>query len=210
MITLDKLIDDLELRFTSAKPSQDFEVPKEQMAEWIDNARDRVMREYIDGNKFDIDDSIIMNIYSTGVTYNSGRSRIEFTIPIMPLDLNKSRGVVFVGDSNGNQYSRVSRSFVGEISKMTFTKPSNCNYQYFVEGDKLILFGPNKFSINSLSMDIAIVPAETHRIKEYNEKYYVMPSAVNDILIMAEQVGLREINQGIYDVTNDGISNDNN
>jgi hypothetical protein len=210
MITLDKLIDDLELRFTSAKPSQDFEVPKAQMAEWIDNARDRVMREYIDGNKFDIDDSIVMNIYATGITNNVGRSRLEYTLPVMPLDLNKSRGVLFVGDSNGNQYSRVSRSFVKEISKMTFTKPSQCNYQYVVEGDKLILFGPDPLSIGSLSMDIALVPAETHRIKEYDEKYYVMPSAVNDILSIAEQVGLREINQGVYDLTNDGVSNNDN
>lgn len=209
MITLQGLVDDLELRFTSAKPSQDFEVPKSQMAAWIDVARDEVTRYLIDNDK-KIDESVLLTVTGSqgDVSYDGATQKISYTLPYLPLDTMKVNPIVMVYTNNGFDFLHVSKASSFDVRKMSFTKPSACNYQYYRENDKLILAGPDAGTVGTMVLNVSLVVAETQRVKTFSEKYYIMPSSVKAVLDMAEEIGWREINQGIYDVTNDGTQND--
>jgi len=208
MITLDRLVSDLELRLSESKPSQDLQVTQGQIAEWIDEARDFVTRVRIDENKGSIDPSILMTIRDQSSVYDPVRKRITIPIGSDVLDLKSNNGISAVFTDGGIEFSQVNPAEQISIKKMAFTKPSSCNYIYFREGSDLILDGPNPNTVSSLYITRIIVPAETHRVKEFNEKYYIMPSTVQDILTLAEEIGLRELRAGIMDLSNDGTSND--
>ena len=45
--TVEKMISDLELRFTGGKPSDDFEGAREQLRFWIDNANGALLPQWI-------------------------------------------------------------------------------------------------------------------------------------------------------------------
>jgi hypothetical protein len=210
MITLEGLVSDLELRFTSAKPSHDFEVPQSQLAQWIDIARDEITRAIIDKDK-KIDDSLIMSISSQGeVYYNPTSKKILYDLPYLPLDIAGGESIVSVYTDAGQEFHRISKATVLEMKKMSFTKPSSCIYQYYLENDKLVLLGPNQNNVVNIGLNVAMVIAETNRTKTFTEKYYILPSSVKIILDTAEAIGWRELKDGVYDVTTDGVLNDAN
>lgn len=204
MITLNYLISDLELRLSKSKPSDDFELSKDQMAYWIDIARDEVTKLYVDQAK-NIDNSIVMEVSGTA-EFESGK--VSIPIDVTPLDIKNGRGIVFVMDENGRYLSAKNNSMSKYISKLSFAKPSSCNPTYTFSGDGLELEGIDE-DIDYANYTIGLVPSElSRRGKLYTEKYYILPSTVNAVLEMAEKIGIRELyGDGFYDVTDDGNSN---
>lgn len=204
MITQEKIVSDLELRLSKSKPSSDLDVTYEQMAYWVDQARDAITKDYVDEAKT-IDESLIMNVNGAS-PYEVGSS-VFVDLGLIPLDIKKNHGIVYVRNAEGEYLYNSSSKNSRFLSKLTFTKPSVCTVVYTISGSSLVLDGGE--GPLSTTYDIGLIHSELSRVKEPTDKYYVAPSTLISIIELAEEIGLRELyGAGYYDITQDGKGND--
>lgn len=203
MITQEYLVSDLELRLTKSKPSSDLDLTYAQMAYWVDQARDTVTKNMIDQEK-KIDPSVILEIKDIVPYEVSGNYFIDTDLIL--LDLAKQKPIVYVVDEEGNYLYAQNLQNKRYIKRLSFAKPSECNVVYTLSGTSIQLEGSEAILNNKYS--IGIVHAEISRSKTPEERYYALPSSIEMILEMAEEIGLRELTgNGFYDITQDGIAN---
>lgn len=198
------LVADLELRLSKSKPSTDLELEYDQMAQWIDQARDFVTSNYLSTSKT-IDSSVIMEI--KGLVPYEAIETFFIDLGVIPLDIKGNRGIVYVKDSEGRYILGQSIQNKRMISKLSFAKPMFCNIVYTLTGTSLTLDGYN--SVDDLQFDVGIVHSELSREKDPDDRYYLLPSTEEEIVALAEEIGLRQMNgQSYYDLNSDGIGND--
>ena len=198
------LVSDLELRLSKSKPSTDLELEYDQMAQWIDQARDFVTSSYLSASKT-IDSSVVMEMKE--LTPYEAEEMFFINLGVIPLDIKGNRGIVYVKDSEGRYILGQSIQNKRMISKLSFAKPMFCNIVYTLTGTSLILDGYN--SVDDLQFDVGIVHSEISREKDPDDRYYLLPSTEEEIVSLAEEIGLRQMNgQSYYDLNSDGIGND--
>lgn len=201
--TQEYLVSDLELRLSKSKPSNELELEYSQMAMWIDQARDAVTSEVLNGAKV-IDSSLVLEIKDIAPYEVSGMYFID--LGLLPLNLKNNRGIVYVVDDNGRYLLGQSIQNKRYLSKLAFTKPTDCNIVYSLTGSSLLLEGSE--SIMDGTYSVGIVHSELSREKDPDERYYILPSTVESVLVIAEEIGLRQMNgDSAYDINNDGIGN---
>jgi hypothetical protein len=204
MISQENLVSDLELRLSKAKPSNEFDLTYEQMAQWVDMACDEFTREYIKSQKT-IDDSLIMEISNITPYEVNGDFLLDLDGNI-PLDIKMGRGIAYVRDSSGNYLSKAANTNKKFISAMTFTKPSNCHIVYSLYGGSSLLL--EGLTYTNMTYDVGLIPSEVARIKLPSDKMFIVGSSVRSILEIAEEIGLRQMTgRSLYDVDNDGLGN---
>jgi hypothetical protein len=204
MITQAYIVSDLELRLSKSKPSSDMDLTYEQMAYWVDQARDAVTKAYVDQAKT-IDSSLVMKLNELS-PYEVGED-VFVDLGLIPLDIKGNRGVLYVEDDSGNFLHGSTSSNRKFLSKMAFTKASSCTVVYTLNGSSILIEGGSG-GMNS-TYNVGLVHAELSREKEPSDRYYVAPSTLQAILELAEEIGLRELNgDSYYDITNDGKGND--
>lgn len=204
MITQEKIVSDLELRLSKSKPSSDLDITYEQMAYWVDQARDSITKEYVDNSKT-IDESLVFKV-DGAAPYSVGES-VFVDLSVVPLDIKKNHGVVYVRNAEGEYLYNSTSGNNRFLSKLSFTKSSACTVVYTIEGSSLVLEGGN--GPLSTTYDVGVVHSELSRTKAPSDKYYVAPSTLISILELAEQIGLRELyGSAYYDITQDGKGND--
>lgn len=203
MITQAYIVSDLELRLAKSKPSNDIDLTYEQMAYWVDEARDMVTKQYVDEAKA-IDESLVLIVKD--ITPYEITSEIFIDLGIIPLDIKKNRGIVYVQDDNGEFLFNITSSSNRYLKKMSFTKPSGCTVVYTLNGSSLQLDGGD--ALLNKTYTVGVIHSELSRTKLPSDKYYVAPSTLKTIVELAEEIGLRELNgQGFYDITQDGKGN---
>lgn len=206
MLTQEYLVGDLELRLSKSKPSEDLDLSYEQMAYWVDVARDEVTKEIVRADK-KIHDSLIMKIEGITPTLVGGSMMLD--MDIIPLDLKNKSGVVSVYNEFGEYINGQNRENSKRNSRMAFTKPSICNIVYTITGSSIVLDAGDSDIDESVTYNVLVVPSEVSRTKDPDDLYYATPSSLSAILEMAEEIGLRELTgRGFYDITDDGIGND--
>lgn len=203
-ITQEYLVGDLELRLSKAKPSDELDIQYSQMAYWIDMARDEYTKEYIKEEKR-IDESLIMEI--DGLVPYAIQDKVYIGMDIVPLEIKNGGGVIHLYDSDGNFLNKHSLSNKKFMNKLRFAKASACTIVYSLTGTAIMIEGGSSDLLNK-TYSIALVPSELSRIKNPQDRMYIAPSTVKAILEIAEEIGLREISQGIYDTDNDGTGNE--
>lgn len=197
------LVSDLELRLSKSKPSNEIDLEYDQMAQWIDQARDAVTSEILSSSK-SIDSSIVLELSGLTPYDVSGFTMID--IGMLPLDIKGNRGIVYVRDDNGKYLLGKSIQNNRFLSKLPFTKPSECNLVYSLSGSSILLEG--SATLMNGTYDVGIIHSELSRDKDPDERYYILPSTEETIVSIAEEIGLRQMNgESFYDVNNDGIGN---
>jgi len=203
MITQEYLVSDLELRLSKSKPSNDTDVTYEQMAYWVDEARDFVTKQYVDESKA-IDDSLVMKIEDIA-PYEVGDD-VFIELNVIPLDIKKNRGIAYVESDSGDFLFNATSQSNRYLKSMAFTKPSGCTVVYSINGSAIQLEGGDAL-MNSV-YTVGIVHSELSRTKLPTDRYYLAPSTQKLILDLAEEIGLRELTgQVYYDITQDGKGN---
>lgn len=203
MFTQAYIVSDLELRLSKSKPSQDLDITYEQMAYWIDQARDMVTKDYVDKSKT-VDSSLIMRLENLPSYDVNGDLFVD--LGLIPLDIRNNGAIVYVEDDSGNFLHGSSQANRKFLSKMSFTKPSACTVVYTLNGSSLMINGGSGNPLTTYN--VGLVHSEVSRVKEPDDKYYIAPSTLQMVIELAEEIGLRELNgQGFYDITNDGKGN---
>lgn len=206
MITQAYIVSDLELRLSKSKPSNDLDLTYEQMAYWVDQARDMVTKDYVDKAKT-IDNSLVMRLEDLPSYSVGGDMFVD--LGIIPLDIKGNRAIVYVEDDSGNFLHGASQANRKFLSKMSFTKPSGCTVVYTLNGSSIMIEGGSENPLTTYN--VGVVHSELSRTKNPDDRYYVAPSTLQMIIELAEEIGIRELNgQGFYDITNDGKGNDIN
>lgn len=203
MITQEYLVSDLELRLSKSKPSNETDVTYEQMAYWVDEARDFVTKQYVDEAK-NIDDSLVMKIEGLA-PYEVGTD-VFIELNLIPLDIKKNRGVVYIENDSGEFLFNATAQSNRYLKSMAFTKPSGCTVVYSLNGSAIQLEGGD--ALMSSTYNVGLVHSELSRTKLPSDRYYLAPSTQKLILDLAEEIGLRELNgAAYYDITQDGKGN---
>jgi len=204
MLTQLHIVSDLELRLSKSKPSNDIDITYEQMAYWIDQARDEITKLYIDEAKT-VDPSLILEL--NGLPFYTVGDASFVDLGIIPLDTQKANSIVYVKDNTGKYLFGSSLSNSRYLSKMRFTKPDTCTIVYSLSGSAIQISGEP--SLVGKTYSIGVAHSELSRTKGPIDRYYVAPSTLESILESAEKVGLRELNgDSYYDITNDGKGNE--
>lgn len=197
------LVSDLELRLSKSKPSNELELEYDQLAFWIDQARDFVTAAAVNASKT-IDSSIILE--SKGLIPYEVSGVYMIDLGLLPLDIAKNRAIIYVRDDNGRYILGQSIQNKRYLGKLPFTKPTDCNLVYSLTGSSLVLEGSD--SIMDGLYDVGIVHSELSREKDPDERYYVLPSTKDEIIRLAEELGLRQMNgESHYDINQDGLGN---
>lgn len=203
MITQAYIVSDLELRLSKSKPANDIDLTYEQMAYWVDEARDMVTKQYVDEAK-SIDESLVLVV--DDIAPYQVTTDVFIDLGIIPLDIKKNRGIIYVQDSNGDFLFNITASSNRYLKKMSFTKPAACTVVYTLNGTSLHLDGGDALMANTYT--VGVIHSELSRIKLPTDRYYVAPSTLKAIIELAEEIGLRELTgQAFYDITQDGKGN---
>lgn len=203
MLTQEYIVSDLELRLSKSKPSNETDITYEQMAYWVDEARDFITKEYVDKSK-SIDESLVLKL--DGLPPYEVDDQIYVDLGIIPLDIKNNRGILYVENEDGEFLLGGSSSNRKYLNKMAFTKPSACTVVYSLSGSSILIEGGEE-ALNS-TYNIGVVHSELSRQKLPTDRYYVAPSTLEAIIQLAESIGLRELNgRSYYDITQDGKGN---
>lgn len=206
-----QIISDVILRISSAKPSDDLELEPKQVAFWIDQVLNALVKDTLDKrikNKEGVDGEYITledNLSVSTATIN-GKATYYITLGHDPMNLYRDGGIIRVGNSDGlNIVDKAKMSEIDNLSQLKFSKPSLKNIQYSRVKNKLYLYGIDATSYAFNKFDVAYVP-KTKVLEELTNTDIIYVS--EDLIpIIAEKVTLMakdELFNSGNDLTNDG------
>lgn len=213
MATVQKMIDDLELRFTGGKPSDDFEGSRLQYQFWIDNANGALLPTWIQKvNGGQVPPSLIRKLECLTVkteypeceggccTYDYVQFPKDVNgNAILPLALPDDKGVILMYQGAMPIYRLPSPTMLSVMSNLR--NGSKTPYFYRI-GDKLYLFNGIFTSYSKLT--VMAVFSDTSNLKD-TDAYPTVDDLIPQILDEAEKIGRRQFNTK-QDLQDDGIS----
>lgn len=217
-ITRAKLISDIELRLTSGKVSDDFEVSKRQIAFWIDEVRDAVVEEYlneavkrgapIDPFYIEREECLLVSAEDVPCIDDADDcwERKLATMTGVPLFLIGDEGMVHVTNHVGEEIHRVLHDDLWILSRMRLSKPSQGKLVYHREGQNIIIDGIPANNKGYTKIRIAYVRSIRDWSLSDSDEYPLSDNLVPDVLNAVEEIAIRELDPrfGIDDRINDG------
>lgn len=202
-MTKSDLIDDLELRLSSAKPSDDINISRRQLSDWVDMARDSLISSTIDNN---FDRSIIKKESFEDVLVQSSIQGDKYYIELscLPLSNRINSGIISVTSDCGDTVYEENIEDLNELKQLCFSKPSSSNLIYYVEGNKLFIEGLTSLSYTENDFIVRFIPSEVDRGASETSSYYLSPSDKEMVLRIAYEIGAEEIFNDFSDTENDG------
>lgn len=169
MVTKNKLISDIILKVTQGAPSDDLELDDEQVAFWIQNRlNDLVRREIVDEQKNGrmippvyIIRNIALALTEEAVTDIAVEDQRFYTdLPQEVLDLPRDGGIVRVLDYEGNLIHKTSVEQLEDTKNLRFAKPSTDNVLYYRESKRVFVVGFNTGDIELNPIMVSMVPRQ--------------------------------------------------
>lgn len=199
------LIDDLELRFSSGKPSDDDNISRRQLSDWVDMARDSIISTSIE---IDFDTSMIKKEEFLDVVSDNSSpiSGVLYYIELenMPLSNRVNSGVVKVVTNNNKVIYETNTYDIGELNNLCFSKPSSSNLIYYLEGKRLYINGLTALSFSENDFIVHYIPSEVDREASEDSEYYLSPAYKDLVLKLAYEIGAQELLEDFSDTENDG------
>lgn len=208
MPTKIELISDIELRLSRGKPSDEFEIPQAQIAQWIDNGRAKVLEEVLRADPSRVVDVIVeykcqMADEDEGCYDDENDDNKYFIkLPAVPMALSEDLGVFAVETANGNEIIKMHPKDKFLMKHLKYANPSLDTPAYYRLNDKIYFEGGNDLFWDNGKINIWLVPADTKSISDLDD-YPVPSDMIALILEHAETVGMREL-QTLKDIVNDG------
>lgn len=169
MITKAKLLDDIELQLLQSAPSDDSELSKVQVAQWVqyhlhDLIRREIVGEMSKGNMippiyiiredgFELDEEAVVDM-------EDDRQRMWVELANDVLDLPRDSGLVQVLDYDYNLISKASLERMNLINSLPFAKSSPKNLLYFRQGKKVFVEGLQTSEITYTPIIVDYVPKQ--------------------------------------------------
>lgn len=212
MATVGKMIDDLELRLTGGKPSDDIELSREQMQKWLDDANSALLPDWIaKKNGGQVPPAIIRRIDCLAVKTDTpscvdaccSYHYIQFPNnsdgqAIVPIALPGDGGVIQVLRGKAKIYRLPSPTM---LQTMTNLENGETTPYFYRIGDKLFLFNGIYPSYCKITVMAAI--SDTSSLTD-EDVYPTVEALIPLIMEAAEKIGQRQM-QGDQDLQDDGI-----
>ena len=217
-MTRAKLISDIELRLTRGKVSDDFEVPKRQIAFWIDEIRDAVVSEYLNEavkrgapvDPFYITREECKLIATEDVPCIEDEDdcweRKIATLSGTPLFLIGDEGMIHVTNNVGEEIHRVEHDDLNILRNMRLSRPSQSKLVYHREGQDLVIDGLSRNYGGRPKIRVAFVRSIRNWALADTDDYPLSDNLVPTLLDAVEEVAIRELAEEISfeDDINDG------
>jgi hypothetical protein len=216
-VTRKEIIDDVELRLTQGKPSQDFQVPKEQIGRWVDIARDRFVADMLfKSGQYDghfIDPTYVTSEVDLAISAVANSDDDEYTAvvanPILSTPLNdygvlRVRVKLIASPYTHIPCNKVDRRTLEDMRFMEFSNPSTDSPVVYRKGQSLYFSGLPASANSLYKAEVEYVEAMVGSSTDYS----INESHLGDITLMAEEIGRREIGLPVVaDEINDGSQN---
>lgn len=209
-MTKRELIDDVVIRLTGFKPSDDTEIPDTLVGFWIDNARSMIISQLMEsGMGFDLSDYAVLfenlEIKQKDREMESLSEDKWFytTLPSSVMSLRNDMGLISVYMQDGREVKRYNLTDRVRFKNLRFGKPSE-NVPTYTRRDVEIYFeGGNESWRENGRVSVLLVP---ENVESLDEKYPIDSAIVPQVLQLAEEIGRRTL--GIpQDLDNDGKDN---
>ena len=218
MSTRAKLISDIELRLTRGKVSDDFEVPKRQIAFWIDEVRDALVEDYLNEavkrgapvDPFYISREECKLISTEDVPCIDDEDncweRKVATLTGTPLFLIGDEGMIHVTNSVGEEIHRVLHDDLQTLKNMRLSRPSQRKLVYHREGNNIVIDGLAQNYNGLPKIRVAFVRSIRDWAIADQDAYPISDNLVPDLLANVEEIARRELAMELSfeDETNDG------
>lgn len=209
--TKDQLISDLILRVSGGKPADDLELERSQVAFWLSQAGNAVVKADLDKKIFngDIIDSFYIekleckDLIREYSICSDGCDRLYVKLDRAPIDLRDDSGIIRVKTSEGTKVEKTTLGEVDMISQMEFCKPSTENLVYYREGSKVVVMGIPKEMIGTVSLTIWYIPKLDIECLTEDAEVKIADYLIPLVLESAEEIARRQI-YGPQDLENDG------
>lgn len=182
--------------------SDDSDVSYRLAANWLDQARAKVVKEYVERHGDELPPSMLKRYKCTGVTKTSSACEdcYEFTLDldVEVMDLRDDIGVYALLRPGGKPVRRLGT--VGALTTLQNTRYGLKEYWYRVE-DAIVVVG--KFPLD-IKFTVIVVVNEILSL-EPDEEFPAPDDVMVDILALAEEIGRRMIGTP-QDLNNDGKS----
>lgn len=197
-----KLVDDVQLRLTGGKPSDDISLTKGQIRHWIDVSNKTLLPAWIkDKNGGNVPTAILYPIKCLKPkeedTCWEGCSNFYLELDRIPMTLPKDAGVHSVLLGNRAIHRLESPEELSIYKNIRFS--GNVPY-YYREANKLYLFNHVVTPYSQYNVNIAI--SDSEGLPE-DAEYPSVDDVIGAILDNAEQIGKRQMKE-IQDLINDG------
>lgn len=217
MVTRSKIISDIELRLTSGKVSDDFEVSRRQIAFWVDEGRDEVVtlylnalvkkRKAIDPFYIEREDCKLVSTEDVPCIDDEDNcwERKIATMVGTPLYLIGDKGMVHVTNSVGKEIHRVEHDDLDILQSMRLSKPGQRNLVYHREKLDLIIDGLSKNYSDMPKIRVAYVRSIRNWDIVDTDEYPIADALVPELIDRIEETARREIAESsMEDNINDG------
>lgn len=206
-----KLIDDIILRVTKGKPSDDLELEREQVAHLVDIEGDKLLREFLNefaGNRLKPPDFYYKRevckkpIKEEIDCVDDCGSRITFELSQEPINLLGSLEVGRVQTNKGIEVLKTTPGNIGWIKDLPFAKPTKDNLVYYREGRRLIIEGYSPKNILLSEFLVWYIPGFAG--SQENDSINISDDLVSDLTIKVEEIVRRQMSL-VDDLENDGV-----
>lgn len=209
-MTKRELIDDVVIRLTGFKPSDDTEIPDTLVGFWIDNARSMIISQLMEqGIGIDLSDYAVLYENIEIKQKERGMESLEedkwfySELPVSVMSLINDAGLMSVYMQNGKEVKRYNLTDRVRFKNLRFGKPSE-NVPTYTRRNKEIYFeGGNESWREKGRVSVLLVP---ENVDSLDETYPIDSAIVPQVLQMAEETGRRTL-MIPQDLDNDGKDN---
>lgn len=214
MITKQKLIDDIELQLLQSSPSDDSDLSKVQVAQWVqyhlhDLIRREIVGEMSKGNMippiyiiredgFELDEESVVDM-------EDDRQRMWVELANDVLDLPKDSGIVQVLDYDYNLISKASLERMNLINSLPFAKSSPKNLLYFRQGKKIFVEGLQTSEISYTPIIVDYVPKQDLLAMDDTDEVIISDQLIPVLIDLCVQRGKLMLYGTQADQSNDGV-----
>lgn len=210
-MTKDQFLSDIMLRVTAGKPSDDIELEKRQIAYWLDQVLNSVVKSALDDKlkRGDIiEGTYLYPQYNVDVNIenNNGTSIFYLDLDFEPMNLWRDRGIIRVANSDGfGLVNRINFAELDTLANLKLSKPGLKNINYSRIKSRIILHGLDKDSYAINNFDLVYVPlTKALDLLKPTDNIYVAEDLIPVIADAIVKIAKEQLS-GINDIENDSV-----
>lgn len=213
-MTLGTLADDIILRLTQSKPSDDSEIEKSQVMYLLAMHRDLLAKNYLDKqiiNSQPLDTIFKDRLIATTIeqedesTIVADDERLYVTLPNQPLSLINDMGVIQVLNQEYLPILRYRNENFTVYQSLRFAKASPVNICFYRDNLKIIIKGLTRKNKDNDKFIVDYCPALASQTLTEATDVKLPDSMLPELTALVEEVMRREIYQSVQDLENDGV-----
>lgn len=211
-MTKHQLISDVILRISAGKPSDDLELEKKQVAFWIDQVLNALVKKTLDerimkGNGVDPIYLYSEMNKSVNLSQNNNTNVFYIDLDFEPMNLHRDGGVARVANNDGlNLVNKIRIEDLDTLSQLKMSKPSLKNIKYSRIKERIYLYGLTIDTYDYNKFDIVYVPMTKalEQLKD-NDIIYVGEDLTPIIAEAVIQMAKDELFNSFDDLDNDAV-----